>query len=130
MIWWLLLACGTPLSEPNSTIQRTEPLTRASTEQPVDPVLGRLRAKPLDYTRHGRCRMDCRHIDEGEVEQILREGSVIPERTRHDGHCPSFAVEGVTDDQQRVRIVYADCPTETRVVTAIDLGRDWPCACD
>ncbi|TNE92317.1 MAG: DUF4258 domain-containing protein [Deltaproteobacteria bacterium] len=124
MIWLFLLACST--SEP----VRTHSATHTPTVSAVDPVLGRLRAKPLAYTRHARCRMDCRHIREDEVDEILRVGKVAPDRTRHDGECTSYAVEGVTSDEQEVRIVYADCASETRVVTAIDLGEDWPCTCD
>lgn len=96
---------------------------------PADPILARLAQKPLRYTRHGRCRMDCRHITEGEVEALLQDGHIAPDRTRHDGECVSYAVEGQTDDGQHVRIVYADCDRETRVVTTIDLDSDWPCQC-
>ena len=74
--------------------------------------------------------MTCRHISEAEVRALLDEGHVVPERTRSDGQCTSYAVEGQTADAQDVRIVYADCARETRVVTTIDLGRDWPCHCD
>lgn len=122
MIWFFLWACSAEVSPP---VASPPPTPTAH----VDPVLGRLRAKRLDYTRHGRCRMTCRNIREAEVEQILREGRVDRSRTRMDGECPSYAVEGTTEDGQRVRIVYADCPAETRVVTAIDLGEDWPCDC-
>lgn len=96
---------------------------------PGDPILARLAQKPLRYTRHGRCRMDCRHITEAEVEALLEDGHIAPDRTRHDGECVSYAVEGQTDDGQHVRIVYADCDRETRVVTTIDLDSDWPCDC-
>lgn len=123
MIWLVLFACGT--SEPVFRDQAASP----ASEVDVDPVLGRLRAKRLELTRHGECRMGCRHIDREEVEEILRVGEVNASRTRHDGECSSYAVEGTTHDEQRVRIVFADCPLETRVVTAIDLGEDWPCDC-
>ena len=66
----------------------------------------------------------------GAARALLDEGHVVPERTRSDGQCTSYAVEGQTADAQDVRIVYADCARETRVVTTIDLGRDWPCHCD
>jgi hypothetical protein len=95
----------------------------------ADPVLARLAEKPLRYTHHGRCRMACRHITEAEVEALLEDGRIAPDRTRTDGECVSYAVEGHTDDGQEVRIVYADCDRETRVVTTIDLGQDWPCEC-
>jgi hypothetical protein len=107
----------------------TAPARPSGANAPADPVLARLASKPLRYTRHGRCRMGCRHISQAEVRALLDDGRVAPERTRHDGECASYAVEGRTDDGQDVRIVYADCARETRVVTTIDLGRDWPCSC-
>lgn len=87
-------------------------------------------AQPLELTQHGACRMDCRKIDRGEVADVLRAGAWAPERTRTDGRCPSHAYEGHGTDGHRLRVVFAACPTETRVVTAIDLDQDWPCACD
>jgi hypothetical protein len=103
------------------------PGAQARPADATDPVLARLARKPLRYTRHGRCRMACRHITEAEVEALLEDGHVAPDRTRTDGECVSYAVEGRTDDGQEVRVVYADCDRETRVVTTIDLGEDWPC---
>jgi len=95
----------------------------------TDPVAS-MRGRPVAYTHHARCRMSCRRFDEDEVEQVLRDGVLDPERTRLDGECPSHALEGTTRDGQRARMVFAACPTETRVVTVIDLDTDWPCACD
>lgn len=107
------------------------PVVAPTTRNPrsADPLLDHLADQPLRITRHGRCRMGCRHISRAEVEALLRTGRIDPARTRHDGRCPSYAVEGQTDDGQQVRIVYADCPGETRLVTAIDLGRRWDCSC-
>jgi hypothetical protein len=93
-------------------------------------VLAQLRARPLSYTHHARCRMGCRSVSEAEVAQLLVDGHWVPERTRLDGECPSHAVEGTSADGQRLRIVYAACDDATRVVTAIDLGEDHPCDCD
>ena len=30
----------------------------------------------LIYTRHARCRMDCRHISEEDIREVLREGHI------------------------------------------------------
>src|SRR5689334_9529877 len=30
----------------------------------------------INYSKHARCRMDCRHIDEAEVQQILKDGKI------------------------------------------------------
>lgn len=125
----ILAPSVSPSSAPGPTAQPPVEHERPATP-PADPVLARLAQKPLRYTRHGRCRMACRHISEDEVEALLREGRVDPDRTRHEGECVSYAVEGQTDDGQHVRIVYADCDRETRVVTTIDLGSDWPCQCE
>jgi hypothetical protein len=120
-----------PILAPSASPTSAQP--PADEDPPVarsaDPILARLAAKPLRYTRHGRCRMDCRHISEGEVEALLADGHIDHNRTRHEGECVSYAVEGQTGDGQQVRIVYADCDRETRVVTTIDLGSDWPCQC-
>lgn len=84
---------------------------------------------PLELTRHGTCRMACRGVDLDEVRSVLADGTLIPERTRTDGPCPSHAVEGRGTDGHRLRVVYAACADETRVVTAIDLDADPPCDC-
>jgi hypothetical protein len=39
-------------------------------------VLARLAAKPLVYTSHGACRMECRFVGRGEVEEALVRGSI------------------------------------------------------
>lgn len=96
---------------------------------PPDPI-ATMRTQPVTYTRHARCRMGCRGFDEDEVEQILREGALEPDRTRLDGECPSHALRGTTRDGQEARMVFAACPGETRLVTVIDLGADPACDCE
>ena len=85
---------------------------------------------PLAYTRHAECRMGCRQVTVAEVESVLATGEWKPERSRTDGACPSHALEGKGTDGHALRIVFAACEDETRVVTAIDLDQDWPCDCD
>lgn len=85
----------------------------------------------LVYTRHARCRMGCRHITEEEVEEILEYGEVNTKKSDpNDKPCPSFALEGHTHDGQHLRIVFAPCDHDTKVVTCIDLDAEWSCACD
>ncbi|MFT4626487.1 MAG: hypothetical protein ACI8PZ_005164 [Myxococcota bacterium] len=129
MLVLLLLAClpeATHIDPPAPG--EVAPVT-APAPAPADPVAA-MRAQPLDYTRHARCRMGCRKFDEGEVKAILATGTFDPSRSRHDGDCPSHALEGTTSDGQHARMVFAACPDETRVVTVIDLDTDWPCDCD
>jgi hypothetical protein len=84
----------------------------------------------LEYSNHAKCRMQCRHISQEEVEEIMRDGKVNYNKSDlQNTRCPRYAVEGVTHDNQRVRIVYAQCNESTAVVTVIDLGTDWSCDC-
>lgn len=114
-----LLGCGAPVEAP-----------RVESPPPAADPMAALRAKPLALTRHARCRMSCRQFDEDEVRAFLAVARWVPERSRDDGACPSHAFEDRTRDGQRARMVFADCPDEARLVTAIDLDTDWPCACE
>ena len=88
------------------------------------------RASFLEYSKHAKCRMECRKITQAEVLQIMKEGNVNYKKSKlKDVRCPRYAVEGITSDNQRVRIVYAQCNEKTVVVTVIDLGQDWACDC-
>lgn len=84
----------------------------------------------LKYSKHAKCRMQCRHISQAEVEEIMEEGKINYKKSDlQNKRCPRYAVEGTTRDDQRVRIVYAQCDESTTVVTVIDLETDWTCAC-
>ncbi|MCB9780609.1 MAG: DUF4258 domain-containing protein [Alphaproteobacteria bacterium] len=141
----LLLACAlssepSPATAPErgpatanapATSPEPAPATAPEPAPATSPDLrAQLAARPLVLTRHGECRMACRHIDRSEVVHLLATGDLVPERSRTDGECPSHAIEGRTPDGQTARLVVAACPDETRVVTVIDLDTDWECACD
>lgn len=84
----------------------------------------------IEYTAHAKCRMQCRKITQAEVEDIMRNGKINYNKSDvNDRPCPTYALEGVTNDNQRVRIVFAQCDLKTKVVTAIDLEKDWSCDC-
>ncbi|MBL0144412.1 MAG: DUF4258 domain-containing protein [Chitinophagaceae bacterium] len=84
----------------------------------------------LIITKHARCRMACRHIDESEIKEILQNGRVNPAKIEDDPRGKTYPLEGITHDNQRVRIVFAPKPGgEMVVVTCIDLDRDWSCDC-
>ena len=118
----VLTACPTPASPGGD---------RASTPAEAKSESESWRSLPVTKTRHGTCRMACRQIDDGEVARVLREGRWVRERTREEpGRCPSHALEGPGDAGERLRIVVAACETELRLVTAIDLDREWPCSCE
>ena len=84
----------------------------------------------LEYSNHAKCRMQCRKISQVEVEEIMRDGKInYTKSDLQNARCPRYAVEGVTNDDQRVRIVYAQCNESTTVVTVIDLETDFKCSC-
>ncbi|MDA3613451.1 DUF4258 domain-containing protein [Polluticaenibacter yanchengensis] len=86
----------------------------------------------INYSKHAQCRMDCRHIDEREVAYILANGKINYTKSEigNNPDCKKkYAVEGITQDKQKVRIIFAPCKTEVTVVTVIDLDTEWTCDC-
>jgi hypothetical protein len=84
----------------------------------------------LVYSKHARCRMDCRHIDEEEIKDILQNGTVNYNKIEQSDKGPTYPVEGTTRDNQHVRVVFAPHESETVVVTVIDLDKEWQCNCN
>lgn len=82
------------------------------------------------YSKHARCRMECRHIDETEVKQILKEGVINYNKVEEDSKGKTYPLEGITHDKQHVRIVFAPHQNELVVVTVIDLDKEWDCDCN
>ena len=88
------------------------------------------RVSYLQYSNHAKCRMACRHITQEEVEETMRDGKINYNKSDlQNARCPRYAVEEVTKDDQRVRIVFAQCNNYTEVVTVIDLDTEWTCDC-
>lgn len=84
----------------------------------------------IEYSNHAKCRMQCRKISQAEVEEIMHDGKINYNKSDlQNARCPRYAVEGITRDDQRVRIVFAQCNDKTVVVTVIDLGTDFECHC-
>jgi len=86
-------------------------------------------AKKIIYSKHARCRMDCRHIDESEVLGILKSGKLNENKIEEDSRGKTYPVEGTTHDNQNVRIVFAPKQDDLVVVTVIDLDKEWVCDC-
>lgn len=86
----------------------------------------------VNYSKHARCRMGCRHIDESEVMEILHDGKVNYKKSElNAADCRKrYAVEGYSHDNQHLRIIFAPCDNEIMVVTCIDLDNDYACDCD
>ncbi|MEJ7589450.1 MAG: DUF4258 domain-containing protein [Ferruginibacter sp.] len=88
------------------------------------------KAGTVVYSRHARCRMECRHIDESEVMEILETGVLNYDKIKEDHLGKTYPLEGLTHDKQNVRIVVAPKQNELVVVTVIDLDKDWNCDCN
>jgi hypothetical protein len=86
-------------------------------------------------TRHARCRMDCRHITEKEIREILQQGEINYNKSEPDAHPdPKYAMEGYTSEGQHLRIIFAvphnrGGESSLVVVTCIELGVEWQCDC-
>lgn len=100
---------------PNTTIQDDAPFDRHTAH--------------LIYSKHARCRMECRHIDESEVKEILEEGKLNNNKIEAGDKGKTYPLEGITHDKQHVRIVFAPKKESLVVVTVIDLDNEWPCDC-
>ncbi len=115
----------------------TDPKKDVTTSKPKDPASAVNRNRGFDrrisfieYTEHAKCRMQCRKISQAEIEEIMRDGKINYAKSDvNDRPCPTYALEGITKDAQRVRIVFAQCDLKTKVVTGIDLDTDWECHC-
>ncbi|MBS1653784.1 MAG: DUF4258 domain-containing protein [Bacteroidetes bacterium] len=114
-----------PSPKTTTTTTRKDPAATVDRDRGFD-----RRVSYLEYSNHAKCRMQCRHITQSEVEEIMQDGTINYNKSDlQNARCPRYAVEGVTHDNQRVRIVFAQCNDKTEVVTVIDLGEEWPCDC-
>ena len=86
-------------------------------------------ATNIIFSKHAKCRMDCRKIDESEVKEILRSGTINRKKIQNDKRGKTYPVEGFTHDKQHVRIVFAPKDDGLVVVTVIDLDTEWKCDC-
>ena len=85
----------------------------------------------IHYSNHARCRMECRHIDENEVTEILHDGTINYNKSELDSaDCRKrYALEGYSHNSQHLRIILASCNNIVTIITVIDLGTEWPCDC-
>ncbi len=121
----LLKQCGQP--SPQKVKSQTQ------TDDKVVPENRGLNRNPshINYSKHAKCRMACRHIDDVEIEDILKNGTINYKKSELQGEdCrKKYAVEGYSKDRQHLRIIFAPCGDEMTVVTCIDIGQEWSCDC-
>ncbi|GAA4327854.1 DUF4258 domain-containing protein [Flaviaesturariibacter amylovorans] len=84
----------------------------------------------LTLTKHARCRMDCRHISESEIREIMNKGIInLAKSDPRDKPCPTYALQGTTEGGESIRVIFAQCSDETRVITTYNLKQDFECHC-
>lgn len=81
------------------------------------------------FTKHARCRMDCRNITQKEVKEIVRKAEVNYNKSDLQAkEGPKYALEGYTErDSQHIRVIVAPKQRHLSIVTVIDLDKDWEC---
>jgi hypothetical protein len=81
------------------------------------------------FTKHARCRMECRHITQKEVKEIVQQADINYAKSEPNAaRGAKYALEGYTSkDQQHVRIIVAPKERHLTIVTVIDLDEDWKC---
>ena len=85
----------------------------------------------LIYTKHARCRMECRHITDGEIKEILAENHINMRKSNpNDPRGATYAYEGNTSQNQHLRIVVDKAQSAWKIVTCIDLDHDYECDCN
>jgi Domain of unknown function (DUF4258) len=84
----------------------------------------------LIYTKHARCRMECRHINEQEIKEVLAENHINMRKSNpNDPRGATYAYEGQTHENQHLRIIIDKAQTAWKVVTCIDLDHEFECDC-
>jgi hypothetical protein len=74
--------------------------------------------------------MDCRQISKDEIAEIMQKGIInFNKSRRNDSPCPTFALQGRTTTGESLRIIFAQCREETRVVTCYNLEKEFSCNC-
>jgi hypothetical protein len=118
LILFLPVACHSPVPDPSKNPGDFNSV-------PFD------RHARLILTRHARCRMDCRHITEEEIHEILDKGTINYNKSEPGARPdPKYAVEGFTTERQHLRIIIAPEGEKLIVVTCIELDVEWQCHCD
>ncbi|HQE11321.1 MAG TPA: DUF4258 domain-containing protein [Flavipsychrobacter sp.] len=84
----------------------------------------------INYSKHARCRMQCRKITEAEIKKVLREGTINYKKSSlQQAPCKKrYAVESIVN-KQHIRIIVAPCEDELTVITCIDTKEEWACDC-
>lgn len=84
----------------------------------------------LVYTRHAQCRMDCRRISREDIAEIMEKGLInFSKSDRNDRPCPTYALQARISTGENLRVIFAQCAAETKVITCYNLEQDFECHC-
>jgi len=84
----------------------------------------------LSYSKDAICLMDCLQISKEDINEIMQKGIINFSRSdRNNRPCPSFTLQGKTNMGKKLRVLFAQCPEETTVITVYNLKRDIECDC-
>ena len=117
-------------SKPTATKQKQEISTASANNAPQNAKRLDRNTTDLFFTKHAKCRMQCRQISQQEVRDILINGTVNYNKSDlNDAGGPTYAIEGTTKDRQHIRIIFAPKQKHLTVVTVIDLDHEHQCDC-
>jgi hypothetical protein len=87
--------------------------------------------KKIRLSKHAQCRMDCRKITLDEIKEILAKGTINYKKSQlqNEACYKRYALEGISHDNQNIRLVLAQCNNITSIITVIDIGNHWKCNC-
>jgi hypothetical protein len=115
---------------PGSVKTRSGPAEGRSYKEQTKPRFDR-NVSELFFTKHARCRMKCRNITQQEIKDILANGEINYNKSDlDDPNGVTYALEGMTRDRQKVRVIFAPKKEHMSVVTVIDLNEDHSCNCN
>ena len=84
------------------------------------------------FSDHAKCILECKHITEEEVREVLKNGDVnFSESDTRGVPCPSYAIEGTSHNKKiRVLVTIFERDSTAEITTAINLeaGKD-TCRC-
>lgn len=84
----------------------------------------------IHITKHAKDRMNCRLIDQAEIREVLRTGSLNDKKSEisSDNCKTKYAIEGRSmKDKQLIRVIAAPCGNKVNIVTVIDLENEYDC---
>jgi hypothetical protein len=74
--------------------------------------------------------MDCRQISKEDIDEVMEKGIInLSKSDKYDRPCPTFALQGRTSDGENLRVIFAQCQSETKIITCYNLEEEFKCHC-